>query len=150
MLEGTLFVDSFVNLLLYPSSETHREEAQCNQTFKRNDTLQRDQHLRSNAHTPALFAAWKLVSVEKGCPGGIRTTTSPNRLGVHRSKIFQILIFSEGTKPPNFQEISLQHLKFPEEFRENFESFGHFDFFVPFYRSPAHNFKQSRRGVCFM
>ena len=29
---------------------------------------------------------------------------------------------SEGTKPPNFQEISLQNLQFPEEFRENFES----------------------------
>ena len=115
-------MDSFCQPLAVPSSETHREAAQCNQTFKRNDTLQRDQHLRSNAHTPTLFAAWKLVSVEKGCPGGIRTTTSPNRLGVHRSKIFQILIFSEGTKPPNFQEISLQHLKFPEEFRENFES----------------------------
>ena len=29
---------------------------------------------------------------------------------------------SEGTKPANFREISLQNLQFPEEFRENFES----------------------------
>ena len=45
-------------------------------------------------------------SIEKRRPGIIRTTTSPNRLVVRRSKFSQILMVFEGTKPSNFQEIA--------------------------------------------